>query len=459
MARRAEGWSLERDTRTDIYKVRFTHAGRRQKISTGERDPDEAACEAARIYAEVVSGRYRPGAGSQPLGCKPGQLVDELAASWIADEESRLDKTTTDQYQLYICRWQSFFRTMDRIDTVPGEDYWRARLKEVRRKTVMKELSALRTFLAWCELRGFIVKAPLITSPPRRARGTASKRPHKSKAIHLTEDEVAAVIGLLPEWSSIRVGPARKRFIVRDRFIVAYETGLRPETLNQLRAPDDYRRGATTLCLRDEIDKARFGRELPLTARAREALDRICPDLGLIFGKHDYRVFLKAAGGKRAAENVLAATLDPANDDGAAGVSQGSFRPHTGPEAAHQESGRWGRPPRRVMMLLLCERRGSNPHGVTHRNLNPARLPIPPLSRGGRNLDDPTPRVKLTRTRSYRRARRRCHSVRPARVTAPAAARCPSDTAGASRASRPRGRTAWPGTRARRACLPPRTAP
>ena len=28
-----------------------------------------------------------------------------------------------------------------------------------------------------------------------------------------------------------------------------------------------------------------------------------------------------------------------------------------------------------------CERRGSNPHAFRHRNLNPARLPIPPLSR------------------------------------------------------------------------------
>ena len=27
-----------------------------------------------------------------------------------------------------------------------------------------------------------------------------------------------------------------------------------------------------------------------------------------------------------------------------------------------------------------CERRDSNPHGVTHWNLNPARLPVPPLS-------------------------------------------------------------------------------
>src|SRR6266542_2978265 len=32
-----------------------------------------------------------------------------------------------------------------------------------------------------------------------------------------------------------------------------------------------------------------------------------------------------------------------------------------------------------------CERRDSNPHGVTHRFLKPARLPVPPLSRGGKD--------------------------------------------------------------------------
>ena len=30
-----------------------------------------------------------------------------------------------------------------------------------------------------------------------------------------------------------------------------------------------------------------------------------------------------------------------------------------------------------------CERRDLNPHAFRHRNLNPARLPIPPLSRYG----------------------------------------------------------------------------
>lgn len=34
---------------------------------------------------------------------------------------------------------------------------------------------------------------------------------------------------------------------------------------------------------------------MPLSARAREALDAVCPDEGLIFGWQDYRSHLKAA--------------------------------------------------------------------------------------------------------------------------------------------------------------------
>ena len=38
----------------------------------------------------------------------------------------------------------------------------------------------------------------------------------------------------------------------------------RPATLAELRAPDDYAVGRETLLIRDEADKARFGREFPL---------------------------------------------------------------------------------------------------------------------------------------------------------------------------------------------------
>ena len=76
---------------------------------------------------------------------------------------------------------------------------------------------------------------------------------------------------------------------------MAWETALRPRTIARLTAPGDYHRGATTLQIRDEIDKNRFGRELPLTDTARAALDSVCPTSGLIFGHHDCTMLLRRA--------------------------------------------------------------------------------------------------------------------------------------------------------------------
>lgn len=46
---------------------------------------------------------------------------------------------------------------------------------------------------------------------------------------------------------------------------------------------EHYSRGAATLTLTDEVDKARFGRELPLSQEARQALDAIRPESGPIW--------------------------------------------------------------------------------------------------------------------------------------------------------------------------------
>jgi integrase len=101
-----------------------------------------------------------------------------------------------------------------------------------------------------------------------------------------------ALIEALPAWStSKRV----KRFPIRARFRVQYETGLRPELLNGLMAPMHYRRKQETIRITPELDKGRWARDVPLSPPARKALDAVCPKSGPIFGKHDYRPHLKAA--------------------------------------------------------------------------------------------------------------------------------------------------------------------
>ncbi len=100
-------------------------------------------------------------------------------------------------------------------------------------------------------------------------------------------EEVDALISNLPEM--FRGAP------VKARFIFAWETGLRPETTALIRSPGDYAKGRKTLRIRDEADKARYGREVPLSQRARDALDSVCPEVGIIFGHHTYKGLLRRA--------------------------------------------------------------------------------------------------------------------------------------------------------------------
>jgi len=52
---------------------------------------------------------------------------------------------------------------------------------------------------------------------------------------------------------------------------------------------------ASALTITDETDKSRFGRELPLSVKAREAFDVVCPVTSIIFGSHDFRTLLRPA--------------------------------------------------------------------------------------------------------------------------------------------------------------------
>jgi integrase len=134
---------------------------------------------------------------------------------------------------------------------------------------------------------------PEIETPGRRVLGTPVPNARKKVSLIFTVDEVAAIVARLPEyWSAPR---AQVPYPVRARYIVAWETALRPQTIAKLDASTDYRPGATTLLIRDEVDKNRFGRELPLTDAAREALDSVCPASGPIFGRHDCTMLLRRA--------------------------------------------------------------------------------------------------------------------------------------------------------------------
>ena len=61
------------------------------------------------------------------------------------------------------------------------------------------------------------------------------------------------------------------------------------------------------------------------------------------------------------------------------------------PRTAEGRQLRGIRSPSRELKAIICERRDSNPHGLPHWILSPARLPIPPLSRVFQISDLPNP--------------------------------------------------------------------
>lgn len=311
MARHPEGWRLlppapGRKTRI----VRFRVNGRRVDRSTGESDPIAAARAAERIYADEVQRGGTPKLRIVRRGEAPP--LDELIPIWLGTD-STLDPDTARVWESYGSHWSDHWATLADITDVTCTDYRNARLSKVQGSTVRKELGALRRFLIWCHERGHLPRVVTVPGVPSKVTGTKHAKRHRTAAPELSPAQIAAVLAELPEWSnSKRVA----RFAIRARFVVQFETALRPSTIDGLRVPEHYSKGARTLRITAEIDKTRSAREVPLTDAAREALDNTIdgmparpdgkPFQGLLFGDHDYREHVAAAAGKTLPEPLAA---------------------------------------------------------------------------------------------------------------------------------------------------------
>lgn len=315
MARPAEGWKLV--WRGRIAYVRFTWAGERVDESTRQTDPQRAAEEAAKVYADFVTGRRvitRAGGASK---VSPAQLlVAELLALWLADCEALYAPRTVKLYRDHVrAHFLERWERLSEIDEVAVDGYIVERLGKVTRESVVKERNTLKTFLGWCCRKKFLPGLPPLPPVPRGALGHRDPN-RKEEPTDLSPQEVEAWLAALPELarSPARKGPWRGRpFPVRDWFTLAWETGLRPSTLAALEVPRHYQRGAEHLRLTKEIDKVRFARPLPLTARARAILDRHAPEAGLVFGPSagDLRHYIKPAAEASGLAPAKVATLSP----------------------------------------------------------------------------------------------------------------------------------------------------
>lgn len=223
----------------------------------------------------------------------PDTPFEELYARFIVETATEIDPDTRTLWELYGgTHFAPHFDTLGKFTLAESATYARKRLGQVRRVTVNKELSVLRRFAAWAKEQNYATAAVEIPKLSPKATGTPYRVRRRGAATELDLDEVRALIDALPEWS---VSKKTARFPVRSRFIVAHETSLRPASISALSVPENYVRGEDVLILTDENDKARFGRELPLSDEARAALDSVCPEEGVIFGKHDYRDQLRKA--------------------------------------------------------------------------------------------------------------------------------------------------------------------
>lgn len=254
---------------------------------------------------------------------KKTKRLRKLFAGWIEFLRTTHAATTLETWENYVsAHFVPFFEDVDGITRKRCAAYLKERLGQVTIATVKKERTALRSFIEWALVNDELdapewaderpndpslaeawaqeVVNAMVPRPPKRARGVPYHQRRRVAAFELSPEQVKAIIRALPEWSS---STKVDRFPIRARFVVAYETSLRPSTLDRIECPKHYQPGSKRLQLTPDTDKARFGREVPLTKRARRVLDYLLRALGpgyagLIFGAHDYRTHIRAAAAK-----------------------------------------------------------------------------------------------------------------------------------------------------------------
>jgi len=267
-----------------IWQVRFTINGRQVERSTGVQDRAQANAEGARLYADAVSGRSKIGLTS----AAPSTPLAHICGAWLEDIRGDLGEGTPALYERYAGFWCAFFPTLGAINPASAQTFCQDRLKRVLRATVQKELGALRRFLGWCESSGHLAEAPTLKSIPKLSKGRPHPMRRRSRAGHYASHEVEAFLAALPVLSD-------GGFCVRARYRFQYETGLRSSLLDRLKIGDVL---GNQLKIRAEIDKSKYGRVVPLSEAAQDALafalTRVS-DNGEIFGRRDFIHWIQPA--------------------------------------------------------------------------------------------------------------------------------------------------------------------
>lgn len=260
-------------------------------------DTSQVAAGEVQIYATYLKGQAVSNARRKVSKDADVDMV-ELTRAWlralaIRDVSKRL-------YKKYAEYWIEQWATGDEITEAVLKLYAQKGLKQVKGKTVRNELSALNTFLHWCYASGVLGEVPHMPRVDLAAGTSDPNGRHRQAAPELSDADVWANIDNLPERSD------RYGFPVKTRAIVEATTSLRPETLSKLSVPEHYTKGSDSLRISDDIDKEGSAREIPLPQVARDALDSVCPESGVIFGGHRLDLQARAAARKAAKQKEAA---------------------------------------------------------------------------------------------------------------------------------------------------------
>lgn len=286
MGRVATG-SYEFTCRRGVHGIRWKVPGtkRRPEVSLRTRDIVEARRIAPQVYAAHVTGATKDGGTSNFLA-DPTTSAKELIATWIASVKTQLGRNTDKTYIIYGKHWLKHIKVLGDVRSAKVGDYMRARLDVVLADTVKLELSALRRFFKWLREQEYIRAVPEFPEMGDKTTGTRYAVRRRAKPTEVfTPEQMDQIIEAMPEWSQKKV--RGRLFPIRARFVIARLTGLRPITLDHITGRDLTVSG---LHVRDENDKNRWGRVVPLTPRARAALESVMPEDPdeLIFGGHEW---------------------------------------------------------------------------------------------------------------------------------------------------------------------------
>lgn len=293
MGRVAEGWKLV--CRRGVYGIRWrniSEGGRkRTEVSLRTTDILEATRLAPKVYADHVAGTPKtPGDNAK---VHPAVKLKPLIVDWLEAIQAHLGTDTDKTYIIYGNHWLKHIKMIGDVRSAKIDDYQNARLRVVQADTVRLEISAMRRFFKWLKTHEYIHQVPEFPEIGPKVLGTKFAVRRRCKPTEVfTKEQTDEILDAMPEMSERKRNG--KHFPVRSRFVVAWETGLRPKTIDGLIAKDLVVSG---LHIRPENDKNRWERVVPLTDAARSALESVLPGNpdAPIFGRHEWRKLFEKA--------------------------------------------------------------------------------------------------------------------------------------------------------------------